>query len=137
MTLIANLATHHLWGSRASLAQLLAYLLDGEQAGPAPDWDVGHFACVVGAGAADRAARCTRSPTPTRRSATAGVHLQPRERLAAALERRDMPAGGMLVGRARARTRAALRAGAAALGLREGLWDNGTRVTRAERERVR
>jgi hypothetical protein len=54
-----------------------------------------------------------------------GVHMQPRERLATALERRDMPAGGMLVVVA-AEDAASVRAGARALGLREGIWDNGT-----------
>jgi hypothetical protein len=54
-----------------------------------------------------------------------GVHLQPQERLAAALERRDMPAGGMIVA-AFAGDAAAVRAGAAAIGLTESLWDNGT-----------
>ena len=49
------------------------------------------------AACAGRAAACTASPTPTPRWATRGVHLQPQERLAAALERRDMPAGGMIV----------------------------------------
>ena len=28
-------------------AQLLDYLYDGVLDGPPPDWDVGHFACVV------------------------------------------------------------------------------------------
>ena len=71
------------------------YLLDGEQDGPPPDWRVGHFACVIGRvrgpggnlyGVADT--------YPSLGSG--GVHLQPQERLAAALERRDMPAGGMI-----------------------------------------
>ncbi len=54
-----------------------------------------------------------------------GVHLQPQEGLAAAIERRDMPAGGMLVV-AFAQDGPALRSGAEALGLVEGVWDNGT-----------
>ncbi len=56
-----------------------------------------------------------------------GVHLQPAERLAAALERRDMPEGGMLVvvsADDAERTREAI----AGLGLREAIWDNGTVV---------
>jgi hypothetical protein len=51
--------------------------------------------------------------------------MQPAERLAEALERRDMPAGGVIVV-AHASDADAVRAGAAALGLRESLWDNGT-----------
>jgi len=57
------------------------------------------------------------------------VHLQPQERLATALERRDMPAGGMMVV-AFAEDLDTVRDGASALGLREGIWDNGT-VTQA------
>jgi hypothetical protein len=124
VTLVANFATRHLWGGRASVKQLLDYLLDGRQDGPSPDWDVGHFACVVGRvrgpggslyGVADT------YPALGNR----GVHMQPQERLAAALERPDMPAGGMIVV-AFVQDAAAVRAGAAALGLSEGLWDNGT-----------
>jgi hypothetical protein len=54
-----------------------------------------------------------------------GVHMQPQERLAAALERRDMPAGGMLAV-THEQDVTAVRACASALGLREGIWDNGT-----------
>lgn len=124
VTLIANLATHHLWGGGATPGQLLAHLLDGALDGPAPDWDVGHFSCVVA---------CTYGPAG-RLYAVAdtypalgsnGVHLQPRERLAAAIARVDKPAGGVLavvsLGEAER-----LREAATALGLREGLWDNGT-----------
>ena len=53
------------------------------------------------------------------------MHLQPQERLAAAIERRDMPAGGVIVV-AGDEDAPAMRTGAAALGLIEGLWDNGT-----------
>jgi hypothetical protein len=124
VTLIANFATHHLWGSRASVPQLLAYLLRGEQSGPPPDWRVGHFACVVGR---------VRGPGGTLYAVAdtypalgdRGVHMQPQERLAAALERRDMPAGGMLVVTQEGEV-TAVRACASALGLREGIWDNGT-----------
>jgi hypothetical protein len=124
VTLVANLATRHLWGGRPSVKQLLGYLLGGEPEGPAPDWDVGHFACVFarvrGPGGA---LFCLADTYPA--LGDAGVHLQPQERLAAALERRDMPAGGMLAVTA-AEDAAAVRAGAAALGLVEGIWDNGT-----------
>lgn len=124
VTLVANLATRHLWGTHPRADQLLDYLFDGNPAGPAPDWDVGHFVCVIG---------CVQGPAgrlygiaDTYPSLGAGgVHLQPQERLAAALERRDMSAGGMLV-IAFAQDAAALRSGAGALGLVEDLWDNGT-----------
>lgn len=131
VTLVANFATRHLWGARASVTQLLDYLLDGEQTGPPPDWDVGHFACVVGRlggpagnlyGVADTYPAL----------GNMGVHLQPRERLATALERRDMPAGGMIL-IACAEDAATVRSATAAVGLNEGIWDNGTATQAAPR----
>jgi hypothetical protein len=125
-SLIANFATHHLWGASASVDQLLGYLLDGEQAGPAPDWRVGHFACVfaraLGPAGALYAIADTYPALGNR-----GVHMQPQERLAAALERADMPAGGMLAVVC-AEDAEAMRAGAGELGLHEQIWDNGTTV---------
>ncbi len=124
VTLIANLATRHLWGGQVSVGQLLDYLLDGMHAGPEPDWDVGHFACVVGRlqgpggslyGVADTYPSLGRG----------GVHMQPAERLAASIERRDMPAGGVIAV-VNSEDAQAVRAGAQAIGLVEGLWDNGT-----------
>jgi hypothetical protein len=124
VTLIANLATRHLWGSRAGVSELLDYLLAGEPTGPPPDWDVGHFVIVLGR---------VRGPGGTLYALAdtypslgdGGVHLQPQERLAAALERRDIPAGGMIV-LASAEDASAVRSGAGELGLLEGIWDNGT-----------
>jgi uncharacterized protein DUF6885 len=124
VTLVVNLATHHLWGASAGVPELLTYLLDGALEGPAPDWDVGHFACVIGRvqgpagnlyGVADTYPSLGRG----------GLHLQPQERLAAAIERRDMPAGGVIVVTA-PDDAPALRSGADALGLVEGIWDNGS-----------
>lgn len=122
--LIANVATRHLWGGAVRAEQLLDYLLDGVDAGPPPDWDVGHFVCVV--------AR-TRGPggsiyviADTYPSlGSGGVHIQPRERLARALQRPGMAPGGMIVVAADTDA-AAVRTGARALGLREGVWDNGS-----------
>ncbi len=122
--LLANLATRYLWGGRASLALLLSHLLSGEQDGPPPDWDVGHFACVIGR---------VRGPGGTLYGladtypalGSDGIHMQPRGRLAAAIERREMPAGGVIVVLA-SEEAGAVRAGASELGLVEGTWDNGT-----------
>jgi hypothetical protein len=128
VTLVANLATRHLWGSRARLEQLLGYLFDGRQDGPPPDWDVGHFACVIGRLSGPGGSLYAIADTyPSLGSG--GLHAQPQERLAAAIERRDMPAGGMIAIVCR-EDAASLRAGAGELGLLEGTWDNGT-VTQA------
>lgn len=125
-TLLANHATRYLWGSRPSLAQLLGYLLDGDgdADGPPADWDVGHFACVVAAAHGPGGRLYAVADTYPALGAR-GLHLQPQERLAAAIERRDMPAGGVIAAVA-VQDAAAVRSGAAALGLQERTWDNGT-----------
>jgi Family of unknown function (DUF6885) len=122
--LVANLATHHLWGSHPRADRLLGYLLDGDPGGPAPDWKVGHFVCVLARVRGPRGSLYVLADTYPSLGAH-GVHLQPQERLAAAIERRDMPAGGVL---AVVFTEDApgMRANASAIGLVEGLWDNGS-----------
>jgi hypothetical protein len=129
VTLIANLATHHLWGSHPSPGQLISYLADGALEGPPPDWRVGHFACVVGR-AAGPGGRLYALADTYPALGDRGVHLQPAECLAAALDRRDMPAGGLLVVAARADA-GTLREGAQRLALQDGDWDNGTPVAEA------
>ncbi|MGH2855322.1 MAG: DUF6885 family protein [Solirubrobacteraceae bacterium] len=138
VTLIANLATRHLWGSHARAAELLDYLCEGELHGPPADWEVGHFACVVGRVLGPRG--CLYGVADTYPSLGAGgVHLQPAERLAAAIARRDrsretlasehpcsgQPAGGVVVVLAAADA-PHVRGRAGASGLVEGIWDNGT-----------
>jgi hypothetical protein len=124
VTLLANVATRHLWGARPRVEQLLDYVLDGAQNGPEPDWDVGHFACVVGRiRGPGGSLYCVADTYPSLGSG--GIHLQPEEQLARAIERRDMPAGGMIVVTS-AEDAQAVRSGAAAVGLLESLWDNGT-----------
>jgi hypothetical protein len=124
VTLVANLATHHLWGGRPTPAQMLAYLYDGALDGPPPDWDVGHFACIV-ARTGGPSGRLYAVADTYPALGDHGVHLQPEELLAAAIARPDKPAGGVIAAVAPADA-AALRAAAAALGLEERLWDNGT-----------
>jgi len=124
VSLLANLATGYLWGGRPTVTQLLAHLFDGTLDGPAPDWTVGHFACIVGRGAGPQGSLYAVADTYPALGRQ-GVHLQPGELLAAAIERRDMPAGGVIVV-AFTEDAPAMRAAAAGLGLREGVWDNGT-----------
>jgi hypothetical protein len=124
VSLVANIATRQLWGGGASLEQLLAYLLDGTGEGPRADWDVGHFVCLVGrvvgpAGTLYGVADTYRS------LGSGGLHLQPAERLARALQRPDMTPGGVIV-IAAAEDAPAVRSGGARLRLDEGAWDNGT-----------
>jgi hypothetical protein len=124
VAVLANVATRHLWGGGATLAELLAYLLDGSQDGPEPDWDVGHFVCVIGRirGAGGSLYAIADTYPSLGRS---GVHVQPGERLALALQRPGMAAGGVIVVLA-AEDAAAVRERSARLGLLEGAWDNGT-----------
>jgi hypothetical protein len=131
VTLIANLATRHLWGGQARADRLLDYLYEGEQAGPPADWDVGHFVCVFGRVRGPGGSLYGVADTyPSLGSR--GVHLQPAERLAAAIERRDKPAGGVVVALA-TDDAARVRASARELGLREGVWDNGTATAETPR----
>jgi hypothetical protein len=123
-TLIANVATKHLWGGAPRADRLLDYLLDGVDDGPPPDWDVGHFVCVVartrGPGG------CLYAIADTYPSlGRGGVHVQPPERLARALQRPQMAPGGAIAVVADADA-AVVRGGAQSLGLRESLWDNGS-----------
>lgn len=131
VTLVVNLATRHLWGGRPRVDQLLAYLLDGDLDGPPADWQVGHFACVFGRLRGPRGSLYGVADTyPS--LGNGGVHMQPQERLAAAIERRESPAGGVIVAAGTQDARA-VRASAQALGLIEGIWDNGTVAPQASR----
>jgi hypothetical protein len=122
--LIANVATRHLWGGAPRADQLLDHLLEGVDDGPPPDWDVGHFVCVVartrGPGGSVYAIADT-YPSLGR----GGVHVQPRERLARALQRPGMAPGGMIAVVADADA-PAVRSSAQSLGLLESIWDNGS-----------
>ena len=122
--LIANHATRYLWGSHAEASQLLDYLLLGEAEGPPPEWDVGHFALVIGRVRGPAGTLYLLADTYPALGAR-GIHAQPRERLAAALERREKPAGGMIVLLA-ADEAERLGAAAAEAGLQQRIWDNGS-----------
>ncbi len=123
---VLNAATRHLWPTHTDLLTWHRYL-DGVPVEPGPcEWDVGHFILLVGSyvGSGRRLAVCA-DTYPSLGSA--GIHLQPGEGLAAAMNRDDDPAstGGAIVlttpaaaERVRERARAA--------GLDVSVWDNGT-----------
>lgn len=123
-TLIANVATRHLWGAGASVAQMLDYLAGDGTDGPAADWDVGHFTCVFARISGPAGALYAIADTYPSLGAR-GLHVQPQERLALALRRPGMAPGGVIavVDSAAA---AGVRDRAQAFGLREGAWDNGS-----------
>ena len=95
--LVLNVGTGFFWGSRPSIAELLAYLETGDAAaGPAPDWAVGHFVGCLGV--VRRHTRPLVIITDTYATlGLRGVHLQPIERVAAALGRGGMTPGGALL----------------------------------------
>lgn len=122
--LLANARTGHLWGSRPNPKTLLEHLLGQACGTPAPDWDVGHFlqilAAVRGPGGALVALRDTYPGL-----GWGGHHLQPADRVAAALERDDGAEGGvLLMGQGPAVGELRGRLEAAGFELRH--WDNGT-----------
>jgi hypothetical protein len=94
-TLIANVRTGRLWGSRPHPSALLAYLAGHDVETPPPDWDTGHYVNL---------AALLRGPVGTlvvvrdsyRSLGWNAHHLQPADALARALQRGDGREGGVL-----------------------------------------
>ena len=130
-SLVLNVGTRFFWGSHPTAAELLGYLESGDDsAGPPPEWDVGHFVGCLGSIRGPRGRLVIISDTyPS--LGLRGVYLQPVGRVAAALRREGMTAGGVLVvvpaGR-REVVEHALRAA----GLELGTWDNGSPDARTD-----
>jgi hypothetical protein len=123
-TLIANVRTGCFWGSRPDPATVLAHLRGEGVEPPPPDWDVGHFVNLA-ALARGPAADMVVVRDTYQELGLAGHHLQPPERVAAALRRDDGHEGGVLVVVA-ARTAPALRARLERDGFELRHWHNGT-----------
>jgi hypothetical protein len=122
VALVANVQTGAFWGSHPTAAQLAAYLERGDlDAGPPADWSVGHFVGLVGL-SEGRAGALVLVADTYPAIGLGGVHLQPVEGVAAALEER-----GVLV---IAEPDVARRVAEAAGGVSE-LWDNGSPLPRA------
>jgi hypothetical protein len=127
--LVLNVGTRFFWGSRPAVAELLRYLETGDDSeGPAPDWSVGHFVGCLGTlhGARGTLAIITDTYETL---GLRGVHLQPIERVAAALRREGMTPGGALLMLPGAR-RDAIASTLRRAGLELGVWDNGSIDTR-------
>jgi hypothetical protein len=94
-TLVANLRTGRLWGSRPGPALILDHLSGRPVEPPQADWDCGHFVgvagSVVGPGGTMVIVRDT-----YRELGWDGYHLQPAGAMAAALARGDGKGGGVL-----------------------------------------
>lgn len=125
VTAIANVGVGQLWSAGASPGALLAYLESGDHAsGPDSDWDAGHFVALTALWAGRVGTLALVADSYASRGAD-GVHLQPLERLAAALERPGAAPGGLLAVVSAAHTDDA-RAAVRAAGLQTALWDNGS-----------
>jgi hypothetical protein len=123
LLVVANVRTGPLWHSRPSPGQVMAYLGGEPQAVKGAEWDVGHFVGVLGTihGPGDSLALVSDTyPSLGWR----GVYAQPMDRLAAALLREGDPAGVLVVAAESARD--GVIEAAAAAGLENRLWDNGS-----------
>lgn len=122
VAVVANVQTGAFWGSHPSAAQLAAYLERGDvNAGPPPDWSVGHFVGLVGLDEG-RAGALVMVADTYPAIGLGGVHLQPVEAVAASLAGR-----GVLV---IAEPDVAARVAEAAGGI-GALWDNGSPIPAA------
>ena len=123
-TLVANLRTGKLWGSRPPVRLLLDHLLGRQVEAPAPDWDCGHFVTIAACTSAAGGALVTLRDTYPQLG-WGGYHQQPAEAVAAALERGDGSEGGVLcVCAAAAAEDLAARLEETGFELRH--WDNGS-----------
>jgi uncharacterized protein DUF6885 len=94
-TLLANIRTGPLWGTRPHPSVVLDYLAGRDVDPEPPEWDVGHFVNVVAVLRGPAAAALVVRDS----YATLGVdgyHVQPAEAFARALERGDALEGGVL-----------------------------------------
>ena len=123
-TLVANLRTGHLWGSRPGPAALLDYLAGRPVEPPAPDWDCGHFVGIAGSVAGPGGSLVVVRDT-YRQLGWDGYHLQPAGALAAALARGDGKGGGVLCVCEAARA-GPLGGKLGEAGFELRLWDNGS-----------
>ncbi|MGP0034049.1 MAG: DUF6885 family protein [Solirubrobacteraceae bacterium] len=125
-TLIANIATRHLWGSRTGPHAAFSYLVTGDDgAGEEPDWDVGHFVGLLGRIDGPKGTLVVVGDT-YRVLGWQGVHLQPVERLARAFDRTGTgrPSGAIIV--ASPQDGPEVERVLLAAGLELDVWDNGT-----------
>jgi hypothetical protein len=119
VVVLANVLTGELWDPSVTDEEIERFLATGADGGPDNAWRVGHFLAIGGARAGGRMLVLADS------YASRATHLQPVERVVAALRRdsSDHRPGGLLIvtdrpGPTRAQVRAA--------GLAAEFWDNGS-----------
>lgn len=123
-TVIANLHTGDLWDFRTDPGTLLEFLATGAAEHRAADWKVGHFVGLAGIVEGDRGTLVAVADT-YRSLGWNGWHLQPAERVAAALRRSDGNEGGLLLVVPAAQA-APVTQRMRALGLAQSHWSNGS-----------
>jgi hypothetical protein len=121
---VCNIRTGHLWGTSLTQQQAIDYLEGTDITPPAADWDVGHFVTIAGMlpGAA-RSLIVVRDTYP--QFGCQGYHLQPAATIAAAMNRGDGNAGGVLLFVA-ASLQSEIEQQCQDLGWTIAAWDNGT-----------
>lgn len=123
--LIANVNTARLWGGRPSPDELLGELNGVETAGPAPDWEVGHFIELTMLIRGPRGSLVVVHDTYPALGWD-GYHMQPPRTIALALLRGDGRQGGLLAVVPRDQA-GAVEGTAREIGLEVAVWDNGCR----------
>lgn len=124
VTVIANLFAGDLWEFRPAPREYLAYLRCGGGEMAPSRWDVGHFVGVAGT-LRGTGGSLVMIADSYRSLGWHGWHLQPVERVAAALRRSDGREGGMLIV-APASGADEIIASIAGIGLEHAHWSNGT-----------
>ncbi|MDQ3890359.1 MAG: hypothetical protein M3312_07380 [Actinomycetota bacterium] len=94
-TLVANIRSGRLWGSRPHPRALLDHLAGRDADGPPAEWDVGHFVNLAALVRGPRRALVVVRDS-YRSLGWDGYHLQPADVVARALERGDGREGGVL-----------------------------------------
>jgi hypothetical protein len=130
-TLIANLRTGRLWGSRPPAGLFFDHLLGRPVTPPPPDWDCGHFLSILGSVSGPGGTLLALRDT-YRELGWGGYHLQPAEAVADALARGDGCEGGVLCA-CPASEAEALAGRLKAEGFEVRHWDNGTPFGEGER----
>jgi len=110
VAVIANVDTAPLWAPAVTDEEVERYAASGDDDGPDNDWKVGHFVAITGTDG--RLVRIADS------YASRATHVQPAERVAAALQGRGVLIVTTDPGATRTRVESA--------GLEPALWDNGS-----------
>lgn len=121
---ILNVATRYLWHSHPGLPDVLGYL-DGADVRPAEsEWQVGHYVAIVGSLTGSQRQLLMCADTYPSLGAQ-GVHVQPADCLAAALNRDGAGTSGGAIVAVESHRAAGIQAWATDQGLAFGYWDNG------------